>query len=109
MIIEEGLDGEAIIVAFATDNGPDSLIHVIRKLGIRLKVYKFLKDILNAEMFEVSTSVLCGINVKKTSVDSADEIASPCNSSTMVCIIIFIAHNYRCIFDTDSVKKVTRY
>ena len=46
------MDGEAICVAFGTVSGPDCLSSVIKTLGTRLKVYKFLKDIFDAE-FEV--------------------------------------------------------
>ena len=37
--IDQGMDGEAVSLAFATTAGPDCLKDVISKYGIRLKVY----------------------------------------------------------------------
>lgn len=52
LYLDDDMDGEAICVAFGTVSGPDCLSSVIKTLGTRLKVYKFLKDIFDAE-FEV--------------------------------------------------------
>ena len=43
------MDGEAISMAFATSAGPDCLIHVVKKCGDRLKIYKLIKSILESE------------------------------------------------------------
>ena len=43
------MDGEAINMAFAAQSGPDCLLHVVKKYGLRLKVYKFFWDILNSD------------------------------------------------------------
>ena len=41
------MDGEAINMAFAAQSGPDCLL---KKYGLRLKVYKFFWDILNSDL-----------------------------------------------------------
>uniref|UniRef100_A0A1X7SLK8 Uncharacterized protein n=1 Tax=Amphimedon queenslandica TaxID=400682 RepID=A0A1X7SLK8_AMPQE len=53
---DDDMDGEAICVAFGTVSGPDCLSSVIKTLGTRLKVYKFLKDIFDAE-FQTSPTL----------------------------------------------------
>ena len=40
------MDGEAIGLALATTAGPDCLRDVIPKYGLRLKVYRAIKDTL---------------------------------------------------------------
>ena len=50
------MDGEAINMAFAAQSGPDCLLHVVKKYGLRLKVYKFFWDILNSDL-EVNASL----------------------------------------------------
>ena len=50
IIIEEDMDGKAINMAFAAQSGPDCLLHVVKKYGLRLKVYKFFWDILNSDL-----------------------------------------------------------
>ena len=45
---DEGMDGEAVCLAFATTTGPDCLRDVIKQYGIRLKVYRTIKDVLAA-------------------------------------------------------------
>ena len=55
LFIEQGMDGEAISLAFATTAGPDCLKEVISKYGLRLKVYQVIKDALSAQ---VLTSLL---------------------------------------------------
>lgn len=49
------MDGEAICMAFASVTGPDCLITVLKKFGTRMKVYKFLKDVLESEVDHVSS------------------------------------------------------
>lgn len=44
------MDGEAISLAFATTAGPDCLKEVISKYGLRLKVYRVIKDVLSAQV-----------------------------------------------------------
>ena len=48
------MNGEAICMAFAFVTGPDCLITVLKKFGTRMKVYKFLKDVLESEVDHVS-------------------------------------------------------
>ena len=48
--IEQGMDGEAILIAFTTNIGADCLRDVLPKLGIRLKVYNALRKELMTEV-----------------------------------------------------------
>ena len=50
MIIDEGVDGEAVCAAFAAITGPDCLMTVLKKFGTGVKVYKFLKDVMESEV-----------------------------------------------------------
>ncbi len=52
------MDGEAISEAFATQSGPDCLKDVIQKYGLRLKVYRVLKQALGAQEVIKSTSAM---------------------------------------------------
>ena len=49
------MDAEAISLAFATVSGPDCLKEVISQYGLRLKVYRLIKDDISAQ---VLTSLL---------------------------------------------------
>jgi len=52
------MDGEAVSLAFATTAGPDCLKDVISKYGIRLKVYRTIK-----EQLEHNQVKMCGFNL----------------------------------------------
>lgn len=48
--IDQGMDGEAICLALGTTTGPDCLRDVISKYGLRLKVYKAIKETLTQQV-----------------------------------------------------------
>ncbi|XP_065908074.1 uncharacterized protein [Dysidea avara] len=51
------MDGEAISLAFTTTSGPDCLKEVISQFGLRLKVYKAIKEeLVNQEEMGTSRS-----------------------------------------------------
>ncbi|XP_065891863.1 uncharacterized protein [Dysidea avara] len=53
----QGMDGEAISLAFTTTSGPDCLKEVISQFGQRLKVYKAIKEeLVNQEEMGTSRS-----------------------------------------------------
>ena len=45
-ITDEDLDGKAIAIGISTSPGPDWLKDVVRKVGLRLKVHKELRQLL---------------------------------------------------------------
>ena len=45
------MDGEAISLAFTTTSGPDCLKEVISQFGLRLKVYKAIKEELVNQVY----------------------------------------------------------
>lgn len=47
--LEQEMDGEAICAAFASSPGPDALRDLIPKLGVRLKVYRAIKSVLDQQ------------------------------------------------------------
>ena len=49
MHIDQEMDGEAIMAAFATCSGPDCLKDVVRKYGVRVKVYNTIKINIDEE------------------------------------------------------------
>ena len=49
--VDEGMDGEAVNLAYATISGPDCLKDVISRYGVRLKIYQAIKDALFTEVF----------------------------------------------------------
>lgn len=51
MILEEDMNGPAIVAALATCPGPDCFKDVVKKVGQRLRVYNSLKTLVN--QFEV--------------------------------------------------------
>ena len=46
LYIEEEMDGEAVIGAFACESGPDCLKDVVPRFGQRIKVYNAIKKAL---------------------------------------------------------------
>ncbi len=44
------MDGAALVQTFASSPGPDCLKSVVRKFGVRVKVYTTIKSRLEAEM-----------------------------------------------------------
>jgi len=49
--IDQGMDGEAVSLAFASTAGPDCLKDVIMKYGLHLKVYRAIKGQLQCVQF----------------------------------------------------------
>ena len=49
--VDQGMDGEAMSLAYTTISGPDCLKDIISKYGIRLKVYQAIKDALFVKVF----------------------------------------------------------
>ena len=43
------MDGEAICAALASSPGPDALRDLIPKLGVRLKVYRAIRSVLDQQ------------------------------------------------------------
>lgn len=48
------MDGEAIAAAFAVTPGPDCIRDVVKKVGIRMKVYQAIKKALEVSRQTVS-------------------------------------------------------
>ena len=44
--VDQDMDGEAIAAAFAVTPGPDCIRDVVKKVGIRMKVYQAIKKAL---------------------------------------------------------------
>jgi len=58
--IDQGMDGEAVSLAFASTAGPDCLKDVVMKYGLRLKVYRAIKEQL--ECVQVKSVLKCHCN-----------------------------------------------
>ena len=56
-------------MAFAAQSGPDCLVHVFQKYGMRLKVYKCFWDILNSDL-EVNAGLRCNAQTKYNTTPS---------------------------------------
>ena len=53
VIVDEEMDGMAIVQTFATDSGPDCLKSILGTLGSRIKVYSAIKSFLSKNLYEV--------------------------------------------------------
>ena len=60
------MDGQTIVMAFGSLNGPDCLKSVVKGCGYRLKVYNFLKNIMSSELNELSGSRLLAAMLQDT-------------------------------------------
>lgn len=49
-VVENEMDGEALVTLLTTVQGPDCLKDLIPKLGVRLKVYQRIKVLYNEEV-----------------------------------------------------------
>lgn len=61
-LIEQEMDGEALMAAFAVCSGPDCIKDVIKTFGTRLKVYNVIKAAIG-ESYQHNVSMchkLCG-------------------------------------------------
>ena len=47
--LEQEMDGEAICAALASSPGPDALRDLIPKVGVRLKVYRAIRSVLDQQ------------------------------------------------------------
>jgi len=51
LVVENEMDGEALVTLLTAVQGPDCLKDLIPKLGVRLKVYQRIKMLYNEEVW----------------------------------------------------------
>ncbi|XP_065892856.1 uncharacterized protein [Dysidea avara] len=88
--LDQGMDGEAVSLAFASTAGPDCLKDVVPKYGLRLKVYRAIKEQLEhdqkgpEESQDDSTIILSESDVNDTDNNNPVPVgkATPTSSRT---------------------------